>query len=284
MGTFVTLKLQTKDKHYFTPAFKILQDVTDSLSSYDTDSTIYKLNTFKKVKADFYAYDALSLAKEYYRVTDGYFDVAIGSITKDLYHFGEDAQVPTQEALSNSRIALSGLSLSREELTIEEGIKIDLGGMGKGYGVDRVAEYLKHHNVSNATIALSGDIRCLGACTIEINNPFSTAPLAVLKSTKEEMAFSTSGNYNRYIGSSKHNHLINPKTKTSQQNFISITLIGRVPNSDLDAYATAVSVMPKERAYTFLASQNLAYIILEQGGREVVSENIELFVNYTKKE
>ena len=134
----------------------------------------------------------------------------------------------------------------------------------------------------NARVALSGDIRCLGVCEININNPFADEPLLHFFTTNEEMAISTSGNYNRFVGTEKNNHLINPKTKQSQNTFISITLISTLPNSDIDAYATAASVMPKELAYEFLDSLDVAYVVLESDRKLVVSENISLYVKVEK--
>jgi len=283
MGTFVTLSLNAQDKHHFKPSFKLLKSIEASLSSYDLNATVYRLNRDKIVKADFYTYDAMRLAKEYYRVSDGYFNIAIGSVTKNLYHFGEDEQIPSLNALQKSRVLFKGIYFDKDILKIDKNIKIDFGGMGKGYGVDRVTEYLKQHHILNATIALSGDIRCLGACSIDIQDPFSQGIVVSLKSIADEMAFSTSGSYNRYVETQEHNHLINPKTKESQQNFLSITLISKLPNSDLDAFATAASVMPIQMAYHFLNKKNLAYIIMEKNSHMFVSENIELFVTYTKK-
>jgi len=283
MGTFVTLSLDQKDKHHFTPSFKLLKSIEKSLSSYDTNATIYRLNRDKKIKSDYYTYDALSLAKEYYRISDGYFNVAIGSVTKDLYSFGEDERVPSLDALKKSKVAFDDIYFDEHILKIDKDIKVDLGGMGKGYGVDKVAEYLKRHHIQNAIIDLSGDIRCLGACSIDIQDPLSEGVVISLQSESDEMAFSTSGIYNRYVETQEHNHLINPKTKESQQNFLSITLISKLPNSDLDAFATAASVMPLNMAYHFLNEQKLAYIIIERSSRIIVSENINLFLTYTKK-
>ncbi len=123
----------------------------------------------------------------------------------------------------------------------------------------------------------SGDIRCLGICPIEIHNPLSKTPLLSFTTKEPDIGISTSGNYNRYVKSKKNNHLINPKTKHSQNNFISITLISHLPNADLDAYATASSVMPKQKAYTFLDSLDLAYVVLESDKKKVVSKNIMIF-------
>ena len=87
----------------------------------------------------------------------------------------------------------------------------------------------------------------------------------------EGMAISTSGNYERYVKSIKHNHLINPKSKRSQQDIASMTLYSKeYSNAILDALATALSVMPHDKriellstlptiAYIFVTTQNKTY-------------------------
>ncbi|QSZ43095.1 FAD:protein FMN transferase [Sulfurimonas aquatica] len=278
MGTIVTLSLEENNKRHFKPAFEILNEVENSLSSYKKSSQISLLNKNKRATLDSYSYEALCLGLEYAKITDGYFNVAIGSITKDLYRFGEDERVPSRDELRRSDTSLNSLAFNKKEAHIDARVKIDLGGMGKGFGVDKVSDYLKEKSVSYAVIALSGDIRCLGSCTINVQNPFSDEPFAEFETLKEEMGVSTSGNYNRYVKQMKNNHLINPKTKESQDNFISITLISELKSSDLDAYATAVSVMPRKQAYKFLDGLNIAYIILERDRKLVVSENIKEYV------
>lgn len=282
MGTFVSISLESSDKQHLTPSFDILKNIEKSLSSYDTQATIYKLNKYKKVKSDFYTFDALSLSKEYYRITDGYFNVAVGSITKELYRFGEKESVPSSRSLREAQVAFEKLYFDEHIIKIADDIKIDLGGMGKGYGVDNVVAYLTRVGVQKARVALSGDIRCIGECSVEINNPFSSSALVAFKI--RDMGVSTSGNYNRFVQTPQNNHLINPKTKKSAQNFISITLISKLPNSDLDAFATASSVMPQKMAFEFLDSLPLAYVVLLKNKELVVSENIDLFVDDARKE
>ena len=154
--------------------------------------------------------------------------------------------------------------------------------MGKGFSVDKVSKYYKEQNISNAIIRASGDIRCLSICKIDIQDPFSDKKLLSFTTLKKDTAISTSGNYNRYIKSTKHNHLINPKTKKSQNKFISITLISNLSNADLDAYATTASVMPMKKAYEFLDSFDLGYIVLQGDGELVfggeLDEVIELYL------
>ena len=282
MGTFATISLTESKKDLLKGAFATLISIDNSLSSYNQNSPIYKLNKDKKADINLYTYEALLLSKKYYKESAGYFNIAIGSVTKDLYHFGEDERVPQNWELNTSDTSFDALTFNKHTAKLAQGVKIDLGGFGKGYGIDRVMEYLKINGVKKAEVALSGDIRCLGVCEININNPYSDEPLLGFLTRKEEIAISTSGNYNRFVGIEKNNHLINPKTKQSQKDFISITLISTLPSSDIDAYTTAASVMPKELAYKFLDSLDLAYVILESDRKLVISENISLYVNVQK--
>jgi len=278
MGTFATLSLDSKDKRHFKPAFDTLNDVDNALSSYKTDSPIFVLNQKKSTTLLPLTYEALVRSKRYYEESDGYFNIAVGSVTKELYKFGEDESLPSVEALKKSDTSFKSLRFNEKEAFISNNIKIDLGGMGKGFGVDKAMAFLKSKSVNKAIIALSGDIRCLGVCSIEIQNPFKQVPFAGFKTKKIEMGISTSGNYNRYVKSTQNNHLINPKTKLSQTKFASITLISELPNSDLDAYATAASVMPRETAYKFLESLKLAFVVVETDKSVVVSKNIKEYV------
>jgi len=279
MGTFVTISIDSTDKKYIENGFNIISEVESSISSYDKQSQIYRLNRDKKSRINATAYEALSLSKEYYEKSDGYFDITIGSITKDLYRFGEEERVASSRELKNAVVDFNGLSFNKNEAQLQKNMKIDLGGMGKGFGVDKAADYFRKKKLDNVTIAASGDIRCLGVCHIEVQNPFSNGFLAAFDTLKLDSGVSTSGNYNRYVKSVKNNHLINPKSKASQDKFISITLISNMPNSDLDAYATAASVMPTKKAYEFLDTLDLAYIILQSDMKLVMSQNIFKFIN-----
>ena len=277
LGTFVSISLDLKNKKYIEDGFGIINDVELSLSSYKPQAKIYQLNENKTVDLDRYTYEALLLSRKYYEKSDGYFNIAIGKVTKDLYRFGEEEKVPTNAEVMKVNLDYRNLYFSKTKAFLYDGIKIDLGGMGKGFAVDKVTEYFKSKNIDNVIVAASGDIRCLSECEIEVADPFSEETLLSFSTLAKEMGVSTSGNYNRYVKSIEHNHLINPKLKKSQLNFISITLISEISNSDLDAYATATSVMPLQKAYQFLDSLDLAYIIMQSDKVLRYSENINTF-------
>ncbi|MDP2893476.1 MAG: FAD:protein FMN transferase [Sulfurimonas sp.] len=281
MSTFITILIDKKNADLITDGFAIMKDVEMSLSSYDPKATIYLLNENLHVKLDDYSYEALDFSKKYYVKTDGYFDITIGSITKDAFRFGLDERVATQKELKDAQVDIKGLRFDKKEAFVDKGIKIDLGGMGKGFGVDKVAQYFRSKDVKNATISASGDIRCLSSCKIDVQDPYvEDGSLLSFETTKDDLGITTSGNYNRYVISTKNNHLIDPKTKKPQTKFISITLVGEMSSSDLDAYATAASVMPIKKAYKFLKTLGVGYIVLQSDKKLVISKNIS---KYTKK-
>jgi thiamine biosynthesis lipoprotein len=137
---------------------------------------------------------------------------------------------------------------------------------------------LRKNKVNKGIIKASGDIRCLDVCYIGIKNPFSKGVIYSFLTKNKDTSISTSGNYERYIGNPQNNHLINPKTKKSQEKIASITLISIGNNTYLDAYATAVSVMPLKKALKFLKEKNIAYIIFTTDKEKFVSENICDFI------
>ena len=279
MSTFITISTQEENSKYIEDAFNIIKDVDLSLSSYNQNAIIFLLNKNRHVELDDYSYEALKLSEKYYAKTDGYFDVTIGSITKDLYRFGNNERLVSSQELANAKVSFNALHVRKKRATLDDGIKIDLGGMGKGFAVDKAAEFFRAKGIENTTISASGDIRCLSTCNIDVQDPFSEGVLLSFETVKKDLGITTSGNYNRYAESTKNNHLINPKEKKSQTKFISITLISNMSSSDLDAYATASSVMPMKKAYKFLESLEVGYIILQSDKRLVVSDNIS---KYTK--
>ena len=280
MSTFVTITANERDAELITDGFGIIKEVEMSLSSYKPDAKIYLLNKNRYAELDSFSHEAFLLSKKYYAATDGYFDITIGSITKDLYRFGEEERVASLTELAGANVSFGSLVFNAKEAFLEEGAKVDLGGMGKGFAVDKAAEYFRSKDANSATIAASGDIRCLSICKIEVQDPFSEdAVLLSFETLRDDMGITTSGNYNRYVLSRDNNHLIDPKAKKPQSLFVSITLIGNILSSDLDAYATAASVMPMKKAYEFLDSLGVGYMVMQSDGELVVSKNIS---EYTK--
>jgi len=266
MGTFVSITLDEKDQNKITDGFKLLKEIEDSLSSYKKTALLYQLNQHKKIQADDYLLEAIQKSQEMHTLSQGYFNIAIGSITKKLYKFGEEESLPTDQALKNAKINLETLHIKEKTITISPDTTLDLGGIGKGYAVDKLANYYREQNISHGIIALSGDIQLLHPTTVYIESK-DTEAIAKLKTLHPNTSVSTSGTYRRYVKTQEHHHLINPKSKRQGKSFSSITLITNQNNTLIDALATALGVMNDEEALTFLLKNpHIGYILVKENG------------------
>lgn len=247
MGTFVKISLPQQQQELFAPAFDLVKKMDETFSTYKPKSYAYRLNALKTLEVPLDFIQLLKLSYKIYHATQGYFSVAIGSITKKQYNFGSLlTRIPSDGELDAAQTEYRDITINANKVTLGDDITLDFGGIAKGYTVDKVKALLSEKGVQSFQVALSGDIYCKGPCTVAVQSPFKKD--AVIKVLKlRDAAITTSGNYERYIKTKKHNHLINPKTKRSQQNIASMTLYSKhYDNATLDALATALSVMPHD--------------------------------------
>lgn len=274
MATFVKVALPQSQQIFFNDAFKTVKDMDFTFSTYKPEAMAYKLNATKylnDVSDDFL--ELLSWSQKIYKITEGYFSIAIGSITKKMFKFGErDAKIPSPVELKTAQSDLLGFTVEGRNVTLKPEVTLDFGGIAKGFTVDKVKQLLQRKKLKEFRIGLSGDIYCQGSCVVAVQSPFEPNAMVTLLHLKDS-AISTSGNYERYIKSKKYNHLINPKSKKSQQKIASMTLYSSLhSNTLLDALATALAVMPmKVRLHVLSKYPEINYIF--------ITNNKELYHN-----
>jgi len=279
MGTYVNITLPDEHNREISASFQQLQELEKSLSSY-APHLVYQLNQTHTVPYDPILADAIKLSKQYYRDTHGYFDITIGSISKDLYHFGEEKTYsPSRKALHTATLNIEGVHVTPTSISTDQNIVIDLGGIGKGFAVDKIVAYLKEQNITKGIIALSGDIQCLHKCELFLQSPFHESTFAHIQSHINNLSISTSGTYRRYATKKSEHHLINPKTASQGKAFVSVSLFTQSNNSKIDAYATALSVMPKEKALQFLKNhKEIGYVLVEPNGH-ILFGNLDKYLD-----
>ncbi len=278
MGTFVSITLPKTASEHHTRSFELIKRIETSLSTYDPNASLFKLNHTHQIAFDPYLAEAITLSQLYYDQTNEYFDITIGSITKELYHFGEEKTYsPSKKMLDDAYRDIEGIYVEKSYIRTDANITIDLGGMGKGYGADKVAQYLQDQNITQGIIALSGDIRCLDRCEVHLQSPYSELTFAKVKSKTSQLSISTSGPYRRFANSKEEHHLINPKTALQGNAFLSVSLFTTANNAKIDAYATALSVMPKTEALAFLKNRKeIGFVIVDKQGKILYGNLTEL--------
>jgi thiamine biosynthesis lipoprotein len=271
MGTFARVVVIAKDSDdagkCIESAFAQINKVDDSMSDYKSDSEISRVNRegFRKaVKLSQSTYDVLQRSIEFSELTDGAFDITVGPLVELFREAKEKNVLAEQDEIDDakSKVGFEKLKLDNENRTVQftvEGMQLDLGGIAKGYAVDKAVETMQSRGAISGMVDLGGDIRCFGAplkgrdhWVIGLQNPDigrdSAGPEVLLKLKMTNGAIATSGDYQQYIliEGKRYSHIIDRKTGTSSEGLSSVTIIADNA-TNADALATAVSIMGSEK-------------------------------------
>jgi thiamine biosynthesis lipoprotein len=206
---------------------------------------------------------ALLLDKSLYygRLSEGAFDITFASLGR--YYDYRAGQKPSaqqqQELLPVINYQLVKLDLQTRQVYFEHPkIYLDLGGIAKGYAVDRAIAIVQELGIEHASISAGGDSRVLGdkqgrPWMVGIKNPRSDKGVAITLPL-QDCAISTSGDYERYFidsdGTRVH-HILNPRTGESASGIASVSVIG--PRGfDTDPLSTTVFVLGVEKGLALI--------------------------------
>jgi thiamine biosynthesis lipoprotein len=256
-----------------------LRRLEAEISSWKPGSDVYRLNDnagrFIKVGADTLA--LLQLSQQVHVETDGAFDITIG-VVWDLYPFRDpSAPLPSDEQIEQ---ALQFIGANRIELDeaqsrarIPAGMKINLGGIGKGYAAKIAIEQMRAMGIRNAAVSAGGDVHLMGKkrsgpWLIRIENPRWEGK-TIEQFALEGQSVATSGDAQRYFTrqGKRYSHIISPLTGRLVAGTQSVTVISRDP-ALADAYATAVSVKGAEEGMQWVNQQDgVEALIIDHRGR-----------------
>lgn len=277
MGTFSRVIVVAPDSETaaacIEAAFKQQQGVDELMSGYRDDSELSKLNrdAYKgPVKVSGATFEVLAKSIAFSELSGGAFDVTIGPLS-DLWRSGAEANsVPTEAELllARSRVGYEKLILDANEGTVRfatEGMKLDLGGIAKGYAIDKSVEAMKQCGAVGGMVDIGGDIRCFGApagkrdkWSIGLQDPNVAADdldqnkyLFALQLT--DGAIATSGGYRRFalVGGQRQSHIIDTQSGRGTDKLASATVIAKDAIT-ADALATAVSVLGPQKGVTLI--------------------------------
>jgi thiamine biosynthesis lipoprotein len=271
MGTFARVIGVAADsgtaKRCIEAAFAEITKVDELMSDYKGDSEISEVNrdgSKRAVKVSEPTYKVLQKAVEFSKLTGGAFDVTVGPLV-DLWRSAEEANsIPTDTEFAEVRsmVGYDKLILDSNEMTVRfaaKGMRLDLGGIAKGYAIDGAVGAMQKEGALGGMIDIGGDIQCFGAppegkerwrIGLQDSRAVGGEPgqgqiLMVLELT--DAAIATSGDYQRFvlIEGERYSHIIDAETGYGSDELTSVTIIGKSA-IDADLLATAVSVMGVE--------------------------------------
>jgi thiamine biosynthesis lipoprotein len=277
MGTFAHIVAVAQNagtaKKCIRAALEEIHKVDNLMSDYKSDSDISRVNREayeKPVQVSKSTFEVLQRSIGFSKMTDGAFDVTVGPLVALFRKAKETKVAPSEQqiAQAKSKVGFEKLKLDSKNRTVqfsEKGMLLDLGGIAKGYAIDKAIEAAQRCGAVGAMVDIGGDVRCFGLppkgrdhWLIGLQDPNSAIEgmeggglRLVLKVINEAVA--TSGDYQQFviIEGKRYSHIMNRRTGKSAESLSSVTIIADNA-TDADALATAVSVMGAEKGLALI--------------------------------
>ncbi len=251
MGTYA--EVISDDERAAEIAFGEMSRIEKLASKYDPDSEISKLNKNGSLIASPEIFSLIEKSLEFWRATDGAFDITVGPLM-DIWGFKDkNFRVPSRKQIKETlkKVGSDKIILNKANNLVQlklSGMEIDLGGMAKGYAVDCAIKKLKAAGVKNCLVCAGGSIFCLGQKSgqpwkVAVKDPRVDKFLATLDLTAKGV--DTSGDYEQFFVKDgvRFSHIMNPLSGyPADSGVISATIIsGDCLTADI--MATAVCVL-----------------------------------------
>jgi FAD:protein FMN transferase len=229
--------------------------------------------------------DLLERSVEIAKLTNGGFNIAIGPAV-EAWGVTEREHIPSQEELNQIRplIDLSQVHLNRERGTVylaREGMRIDVGGIGKGYAADRAVEAMQQAGATAGVVALSGDMKTFGRLPggdlfpFGIRHPRKPEDIIAFVDLQNE-AISTAGDYERFFERDgiRYHHIIDPFTLKPAGECQSVTVVAR-EGVVADGLDTGIFVLGPQRGMQLVEKlDGVEAVIVDREGRMMVSSGL----------
>ncbi|MEG6586537.1 FAD:protein FMN transferase [Dendrosporobacter sp. 1207_IL3150] len=272
-------------------AFNEFQRIHDLANSFDEESTISNINKsagIKPVNADPEIIYMIKRANSMSDKLDGVFDVTIGSLSH-LWGIGKKGEyVPALGEVSAilQKVNYQLIEINETQNSVflpKSGMMLDLGGIAKGYAVDKALEILKQNGITSALINAGGDVRVIGKkpdgqpWRIGVQHPRNSEGISAKLALTEWDTMETSGDYQRYLikDGVRYSHILDPRTGYQPRQLASVTIVNN-NSGDGDILSTAVFILGAERGIELLKQfpGNEAIIVTAEG-KTIVTPGLE---------
>ena len=286
-GTYLTVT--SPDKRAAGIVYDEFRRLNKIFNIYDKNSEVSHLNSTynRPLSVSEEMIELISLSKELYKITGGYFDVSKGrdyNLWKGIIAEKKKIKIPPSSEVSDlvKEGGMRFIKINRKEKTVtitKKGLFLDFSAIAKGYMVDKAAMRLKKAGIESALINAGGDIYCLGKDNgkhwkIGIKEPSVKGGIidTVLLSGE---AIATSGDYEQFVDykGRRYSHIINPKTGYPANNgIVSVTVITKNCTS-ADGLATAFFAMGLENIKSLLNRIPYTmriFVVVKRGEKEKI--------------
>jgi len=290
MGTEVSVYLWSDDpeagRQVLEEVFEEAARIDRLMSTYKDESEISKINreaATGPVAAGDELFGLIRRALDISVLTRGAFDITYDSVGQH-YDF-RSRQRPDENTVEVERANIDYRLVVLDQATgtvsfAKPGVRINLGGIAKGYVVERGIDILRHRGIENAIVTAGGDSRLLGdrrgrPWMVGIRDPRNDGQVAISVPLVDE-AISTSGDYERFFDEDgvRYHHIIRPSTGVPASGVHSASVFG--PDAVItDALSTSVFVMGVEQGLTLIGNlPDYESIVIDAAGKVFYSDGL----------
>lgn len=290
MGTAVSVELWSDDEAAAHAAIEaVMQEmvrIDETMSPYIETSELALINrdaVQHPVKISAEMFHLLQTSLHYSEISDGAFDISFASVGY-LYDYRKHIEPSAQQIKTHlDAIDYRSIKLDANASTVhflKPGMRIDLGGIAKGYAVDQGADILLARGIKNAIVTAGGDSRIIGdhhgrPWMVGIKDPRIANKEAVVLPL-ENTALSTSGDYERYFmdGERRVHHIINPRTGKSATGIRSVSVMA-AHGIDTDALTKPLFILGVERGMQIIDRiPGVDAVVIDDQGQLYYSKNL----------
>ncbi len=290
MGTRAKVEFETDSEQLAQELIKQtiqeMQRVDQVMSPFKETSEISRINRLAAkapLKTSKEMIHLVAKSLYYSKLTKGAFDITFSSLGF-LYDYRQHTK-PTEQQKQTlvHYIDYRSIILDTTDSTIyfkHPQIKIDFGGIAKGYAVDRCIEILKAHGIKNAFVNAGGDSRVIGRKNgrlwyVGVRHPRDPNKL-IVNIPLEDLSISTSGDYERYFTENgiRYHHIIDPTTGDSARLSQSVTILADY-SIDADALSTSIFILGAKKGLALINRiPTVSAIIVDKEGKLSYSDDL----------
>jgi thiamine biosynthesis lipoprotein len=291
MGTRIVVELWSDDRaageRDIDAVMAEMRQIDTDMSTYKPDSEISRVNAHAAqgpVKISKELFGLLETALEYSRITEGAFDITYASVGF-MYDFRARHR-PTEQQIDAALPAVNyhHVLLDRATGTVrfsQAGVRIDLGGIAKGYAVDRGIEILQKRGIQHALVSAGGDSRIIGdrfgkPWIVGIRHPDHKEQV-IARLPLVDTAISTSGDYERYFDENgvRYHHIIDPRTGHSASAVRSATVLAPTATRTDGLSKTAFVLGAEEAIRIYEKLGDVDAVIVRPDGKVLYTKGLE---------
>jgi thiamine biosynthesis lipoprotein len=292
MNTLIEIEARGSNvESALTEALKVGQDLSKIFNRFDDKSEIHRINRLAGVSAVKIRPEVLGVISRTNQISSnvgGLFDITIGPLIdlwspKDL----ENPKVPSADVIARKKTLVNfkkvEVDLEKETVGLKDKhMYLDLGGVAKGYLIDRVRGMLLKHKTSSALINGQSSMAVIGKnkegdnWRVGIQHPRKSEEIIGIITLKPAQALSTSGDYQKYfeLNGKRYHHIINPRSGYPASGCQSVTIVGDSAER-CDILSTAVFIMGPKKGMEFIESQkSIEGVIVDAQGSILTSSKV----------